>query len=403
MPASRKILIRVVGAPLLVAALCALLYWGHGFAVRGRPNLPLHGLVALVGLVCAWEIRGMCGARGIAIASTPLLLALGFLFGRWASSASGGMDPLKIFVTIASILFLVTACLMVARFGAFTPEAAGLTLFGFLYVSLLGFLLFPPISGAVHSYFLLFLLAAGKGSDMAAFVAGKSIGKHKMAPVVSPNKTWEGGVAGGIVGTGAGLAVILLTPLREAYSGIPVAALLLLSLMVTIAGQVGDLVKSAFKRWAGVKDSGRILPEFGGMIDMVDSFVLEGPVACLGTLLLFGSLTAAAPSSSPVKYNCQRPSPPCRVTFQTLGSCSSTAIRDRSISVFSATGAISISATWTRATSTPSATLTPFNAGKTFSCRSGSRRFRDGSSRRSSATTCTSGRRTPRRAILHKS
>jgi phosphatidate cytidylyltransferase len=49
---------------------------------------------------------------------------------------------------------------------------------------------------------------------------------------------------------------------------------------------VGDLVKSAFKRWAGVKDSGRILPEFGGMIDMVDSFVLEGPVAGLGTLLL---------------------------------------------------------------------------------------------------------------------
>src|SRR6185436_5820839 len=127
----------------------------------------------------------------------------------------------------------------VARFGAFTPEAAGLTLFGFLYVSLLGFLLFPPISGAHHSYFLLFLLAAGKGSDMAAFVAGKSIGKHKMAPVVSPNKTWGGGIAGGIVGTAAGLAAILATPLREAYAGVPVPALLFLSLMVTIAGQVG--------------------------------------------------------------------------------------------------------------------------------------------------------------------
>jgi phosphatidate cytidylyltransferase len=63
--------------------------------------------------------------------------------------------------------------------------------------------------------------------------------------------------------------------------------LLFFSLIVTIAGQVGDLVKSAFKRWAGVKDSGQILPEFGGMLDMVDSFLLEGPVACLGSLLLF--------------------------------------------------------------------------------------------------------------------
>ncbi|MBI3857987.1 MAG: phosphatidate cytidylyltransferase, partial [Planctomycetes bacterium] len=130
------------------------------------------------------------------------------------------------------------------------------------------------------------LLAAGKGSDMAAFVAGKSMGKHKMAPVVSPNKTWEGGIAGGIVGTGAGLAVILTTPLKAAYAGVPVAALLFFCLLVTIAGQVGDLVKSALKRWAGVKDSGRLLPEFGGMLDMVDSFLLEGPVAGLGTVLL---------------------------------------------------------------------------------------------------------------------
>jgi phosphatidate cytidylyltransferase len=122
---------------------------------------------------------------------------------------------------------------------------------------------------------------------MAAFVAGKSIGKHKMTPVVSPNKTWEGRHRRGHRrhrgGTGRAPADAAEGRLRR----FPVLALLLFSLIVTIAGQVGDLVKSAFKRWAGVKDSGRILPEFGGMIDMVDSFVLEGPVAGLGTLLLF--------------------------------------------------------------------------------------------------------------------
>jgi phosphatidate cytidylyltransferase len=121
---------------------------------------------------------------------------------------------------------------------------------------------------------------------MAAFVVGKSIGKHKMSPVVSPNKTWEGGIAGGVVGMIAGALVLWLSPLRQAYQQVPFAALLFFALVVTIAAQVGDLVKSAFKRWAGVKDSGRLLPEFGGMIDMVDSFIIAAPVAYLGTEFL---------------------------------------------------------------------------------------------------------------------
>src|SRR5687767_13507484 len=127
MPIPRKILIRVIGAPLLVAALCALLYWGHGFAARGKPNLPLHGLVALVGLVCAWEIRGMCAVKGISVAAAPLMLALAFLFGRWISAANGSLDPVKVFAVIATLLFLALAWVLVARFGSFTPEAAGLT------------------------------------------------------------------------------------------------------------------------------------------------------------------------------------------------------------------------------------------------------------------------------------
>jgi phosphatidate cytidylyltransferase len=65
--------------------------------------------------------------------------------------------------------------------------------------------------------------------------------------------------------------------------------LLFFCLIVTIAGQVGDLIKSAIKRWAGFKDSGRLLPEFGGMLDMVDSFLLEAPVGCLGTMLLLNT------------------------------------------------------------------------------------------------------------------
>lgn len=289
MPVPRKILIRVIGAPLLVAALCALLYWGHSMERAGEINYPLGLLIVGVVLVGSAEFHAMCKVRGIDTAERAASQALFLLFFVWAIQPRvilRHISPLEWLGAIAILFFLFVLCKAVFRYGAFPPEAAGLSVLGFGYLALALFLLAPPVPKGATAYFLLFLLAAGKGSDMAAFVAGKSIGKHKMSPVVSPNKTWEGGIAGGIVGTCAGLAVILLTPLQDVYAGVPVLALLLFCLIVTIAGQVGDLVKSALKRWAGVKDSGRILPEFGGMLDMVDSFLLEGPVAYFGTVAL---------------------------------------------------------------------------------------------------------------------
>lgn len=286
MPVPRKILIRVIGAPLLVAALCGILYWGHGFVLAGKPNYPLLGLLGLVGFLSAGEFGEMCRVRGYAVWTSQIKWTIAFLFAAAMVLVPKEVSPTGLFVIIIVLFFLEVACRMVFRFEAFDPAAAGLTFLGLFYVAMLGFLAWPPVPAPLASYYLLFLLAAGKGSDMAAFVAGKSIGRHKMSPVVSPNKTWEGGIAGGIVGTGAGLCVLLFTPLKQVYGAVPVVALLLFCLLVTIAGQVGDLVKSAIKRWAGVKDSGQILPEFGGMIDMVDSFLLEGPVACLGTLVL---------------------------------------------------------------------------------------------------------------------
>jgi CDP-diglyceride synthetase len=289
MPVPRKILIRVIGAPLLVAALCALLYWGHREERAGNANLPLTLLLIVVVFTGALEYQTMCRIKGHVTAEMSTRLGLMLLLFIWGAQPDYLLRwawPAEWTGAIVTVFVLYVLCKAVFRYGTFTPEAAGLTMLGFGYLALSIFLLAPPVPRGSTAFYLLFLLAAGKGSDMAAFVAGKSIGKHKMSPVVSPNKTWEGGIAGGIVGTAAGLAVILLTPLRGVYAGVPVAALLLFCLMVTIAGQVGDLVKSAFKRWAGVKDSGRILPEFGGMLDMVDSFLLEGPVACLGTVIL---------------------------------------------------------------------------------------------------------------------
>jgi phosphatidate cytidylyltransferase len=275
---SRKVLIRVVGAPLLLAALSAILYADHR---AGFPSV-LRWLLLAVGAAASWEFHGFCAARGIPTARAAGTLAVAALFAPWPRpEAAWGA------VGLGFLLYVLLK--LVLRHGRFTPEAAALSLLGFAYAGLLAGLLTPPVPCGTAVWYLLFLLAANKGADMAAYVVGKSLGRRPMAPVLSPRKTWEGFVGGVAGGTAAAFAALRGTPLREAFGEAPVAALLLLAFSATMAAQVGDLVESAFKRWAGLKDSGRLLPEFGGILDMVDSFLVSIPVAhvaAIGVLAL---------------------------------------------------------------------------------------------------------------------
>jgi len=121
---------------------------------------------------------------------------------------------------------------------------------------------------------VLFTLAIVWAGDTTAYFVGKSIGRVKMAPALSPKKTWEGGagnVAGSLI---AGYCFAL---------GLHAGAVpwLVTALLANVAGQVGDLVESAYKRGAGVKDSGALLPGHGGMLDRIDSLILAAPVVWL--------------------------------------------------------------------------------------------------------------------------
>jgi phosphatidate cytidylyltransferase len=260
------------------------LYWDY----RSDSNTGLGFLVTAVAALSAREFYALCRVKGIEAASVAGAVAAAAYFVPVWLIEKVGWGPLHGYHIARGVLWLILLVSLYAllklvfRHGRFTVEGAAATLLGFFYVSLIWLLFFfPDLPGRAEWFYLVFLVAANKGSDMAAYVVGKSVGKHKMTPVLSPNKTWEGCVGGAIGGTAAGAAVLLATPLREGYSAVPVPALLLFAFVVTMAAQVGDLVESAFKRWAGVKDSGRLLPEFGGMLDMVDSFLISVPVAYL--------------------------------------------------------------------------------------------------------------------------
>jgi phosphatidate cytidylyltransferase len=151
------------------------------------------------------------------------------------------------------------------------PGSLAVTIFGALYVSFpLGFLY--PIRVERGPYYLYFLLAVIFIGDTGAYAVGKLIGRHKLAPLASPNKTWEG-VVGGLAAAGLGAlaaAALLLKdvpPLRAAICG----------LLVHAVAQISDPVESLFKRAVGVKDSSGLLPGHGGFLDRIDSFLFAAP------------------------------------------------------------------------------------------------------------------------------
>jgi phosphatidate cytidylyltransferase len=126
---------------------------------------------------------------------------------------------------------------------------------------------------AVNPYWLLFAFLLCWAGDSAAFYIGKNFGRRKLAPVISPGKTWEGAVASVVGGVLVGaLYAYYLIPAA------PLAVVLTIAVLGNIAGQIGDLVESAYKRWGGVKDSGSSLPGHGGWLDRIDSSLLSVPV-----------------------------------------------------------------------------------------------------------------------------
>jgi phosphatidate cytidylyltransferase len=141
---------------------------------------------------------------------------------------------------------------------------------------------------------LLFLFLVVWAGDIAALYVGRAWGRRKLAPLISPGKTWEGSAASVVGSVSIGLALVLLAGMLARRNGglstllsFPgsVMGWVALAVVLNVAAQVGDLIESAIKRGAGVKDSGSMLPGHGGMLDRIDALLVAAPVLWYALLL----------------------------------------------------------------------------------------------------------------------
>jgi len=212
---------------------------------------------------------------------TPLLETTAILFGITLATA------------LAPFVFLTVAMRRTGLPSGY-PAAAAST-FAFAYIAIPMALLVAIRQQPAGAIWTIYTLLAVWSGDIFAYFIGKSLGRHRMAPEISPKKTWEGAaasiVASVIIGTlwiqhapqiSSALLRIGLIDRPDGMYGLeqpPLWPIILLSAVVNIAAQLGDLVESLIKRGAGVKDSGTILPGHGGMLDRIDAMLFAVPVA----------------------------------------------------------------------------------------------------------------------------
>lgn len=166
------------------------------------------------------------------------------------------------------------------RFCKRTEQAIGLAIisaFVFFYAGLPWIIIWDLVIAAPHSQQLLYLLFVVMGADTSAYFAGRFFGRRKLAPTLSPKKSWEGAIGGVVFGVAAGCLVRLMFPDLGSWTRI-----ILIGTTAASFSIVGDLFESALKRVTGIKDSGTVLPGHGGYLDRVDSIIFAAPIVWFG-------------------------------------------------------------------------------------------------------------------------
>jgi phosphatidate cytidylyltransferase len=286
MPPSKNLVQRIIVAVIAIPAVAGII-WVGGWVLAAT--------LALLGVLGTREIYDFARRQGIEpLERTGLLAAAGIpLLAYWAKGSELHWAEPTLYLG-ALWLMAVLVIAMRRRGPAGRPlTAVSVTLFGCLYASgLLTFLI--PIRHGGHAagrpaaavLLTLFPLVITWICDTAAMAVGSGVGGPKLAPILSPKKTYAGAIGGTLGGLITALAVGKFVLNRYGWN-FSAAQLLLFGVVVSIVGQIGDIAESLFKREAGLKDSSTLIPGHGGVLDRLDSLYFVIP-ASAGLYRMFG-------------------------------------------------------------------------------------------------------------------
>ena len=254
-----------------------------------------------VALITIQEFLNLTESYGVRPPTWPTHLFAALLFATLALSTAGEAPLLSAEKFLVTMGFLAALGPFVFLTRAMRGEvlkdgypAAAAAVFAFAYIALPMCMLVQLRQQWAGAFYVLYLLLVVWAGDIFAYFVGKSIGRHLMAPRISPKKTWEGAIASVAASVVVGWLLFShaekvssallragLIVRRDGLFGLEqpaMAPVIVLTIALNIAAQLGDLVESLIKRGAGVKDSGSILPGHGGMLDRVDALLFAAPV-----------------------------------------------------------------------------------------------------------------------------
>jgi phosphatidate cytidylyltransferase len=277
---------RLLTGIVLIACLLGVAWADARVApLRIRPGVEFDGLLflgiaaLLLAPVLAIEFSRM--ARGAGVRASALVCVLAAVMGCLSvAGASWAETPrqLALLMALPPLGAVAFAAIAATRGQQVDGIAAACGAAALSYV-LIGLSLgcWSALRSDTDAWTLAAVILVVKSSDIGAYFTGHAIGRHKLIPWLSPGKTWEGFVGGVALAAGVGAAL-------GAWGALPAITLqagVALGLVMGFVGPFGDLLESALKRGAGMKDSGRIIPGMGGLFDVLDSLLMAGPVAWL--------------------------------------------------------------------------------------------------------------------------
>jgi phosphatidate cytidylyltransferase len=267
-----------------------------------RAPVPVLAVVAAaIALITVQEFLKLTEGYGVQPLRLPTYIFVGLSFLLLAAAATGETPQvagltfvlgLGFACALAPFLFL-SITMRRAEMSSAYPAAAA-SAFAFLYIAVPMAMLVQLRQQWAGAFWLLYLLLVVWAGDIFAYFVGRSVGRHLMAPRISPKKTWEGAAASLAASLAVGILLftyalqissfLLRLRLIERRDGLfalekpQLWPIILLTIALNIAAQLGDLVESLIKRGAGVKDSGNILPGHGGMLDRIDALLFAAPL-----------------------------------------------------------------------------------------------------------------------------